>query len=53
MARTSLEVTNEKLEKKLEETSQRLLEALSTTLTEGTDKTRKTSVVTRSVGSFI
>ncbi|CAG5957605.1 unnamed protein product [Menidia menidia] len=48
VTKTSLEVTNEKLEAELEETKQRLLAALSRPVTEGTDsKAGKASVVTR------
>ncbi|XP_058500486.1 centrosomal protein of 290 kDa isoform X2 [Solea solea] len=43
----NLEVSNEKLEAKLEETDKRLLAALSSPLTEGADKNWKASVVTR------
>lgn len=51
VTKTSLEVTNEKLEAELEETRQRLLAALSRPLTEGADaKAPKASVVTRSAG---
>uniref|UniRef100_A0A4W6C3K1 Centrosomal protein 290 n=1 Tax=Lates calcarifer TaxID=8187 RepID=A0A4W6C3K1_LATCA len=46
--RTSLEMSNEKLEAELEETKQRLRAALSRPITEGADgKTMKASVVTR------
>lgn len=49
MTKTTLEVNNEKLEAELEETKQRLLAALSKTITEGADsKMWKASVVTRS-----
>lgn len=49
VTKTSLEVTNEKLEAELEETKQRLRAALSKPITEGADsKTWKASVVTRS-----
>ncbi|KAE8296722.1 Centrosomal protein of 290 kDa [Larimichthys crocea] len=48
VTKTSLEVTNEKLEAELEETKQKLLAALSRPITEGADsKTWKASVVTR------
>uniref|UniRef100_A0A671UNE4 Centrosomal protein 290 n=1 Tax=Sparus aurata TaxID=8175 RepID=A0A671UNE4_SPAAU len=48
VTKTSLEVTNEKLEAELEETKQRLRAALSKPITEGADsKTWKASVVTR------
>ncbi|XP_036961838.1 centrosomal protein of 290 kDa isoform X6 [Acanthopagrus latus] len=48
VTKTSLEVTNEKLEAELEETKQRLRAALSRPITEGADsKTWKASVVTR------
>ncbi|KAM9376220.1 centrosomal protein of 290 kDa [Pholidichthys leucotaenia] len=48
VAKTNLEVTNEKLEAELEETKQRLLAALSKPFTEGGEgKTWKASVVTR------
>ncbi|GLD61613.1 centrosomal protein of 290 kDa [Lates japonicus] len=46
--KTSLEMSNEKLEAELEETKQRLRAALSRPITEGADgKTMKASVVTR------
>lgn len=49
VTKTSLEVTNEKLEAELEETKLRLREALSRPIPEGADsKTYKASVVTRS-----
>uniref|UniRef100_A0A669F569 Centrosomal protein 290 n=1 Tax=Oreochromis niloticus TaxID=8128 RepID=A0A669F569_ORENI len=49
VTKTTLEVTNEKLEAELEDTKQRLREALSRPITEGVDtKTMKSSVVTRS-----
>ncbi|XP_013129234.1 centrosomal protein of 290 kDa isoform X1 [Oreochromis niloticus] len=48
VTKTTLEVTNEKLEAELEDTKQRLREALSRPITEGVDtKTMKSSVVTR------
>uniref|UniRef100_A0A3Q3ABW1 Centrosomal protein 290 n=1 Tax=Kryptolebias marmoratus TaxID=37003 RepID=A0A3Q3ABW1_KRYMA len=48
VTKTSLEVTNEKLEAELEETRQKLRAALSKPITEGKDsKTWKASVVTR------
>uniref|UniRef100_A0A3Q3L2Y2 Centrosomal protein 290 n=1 Tax=Labrus bergylta TaxID=56723 RepID=A0A3Q3L2Y2_9LABR len=48
VTKTSVEVTNEKLETELEETKQRLLAALSRPILEGADsKTWKASVVTR------
>uniref|UniRef100_A0A1A8U840 Centrosomal protein 290 n=1 Tax=Nothobranchius furzeri TaxID=105023 RepID=A0A1A8U840_NOTFU len=47
VTKTSLEVTNEKLEAELEETKQRLREALCKPVTEGTGKAWKASVVTR------
>ncbi|KAM8750943.1 centrosomal protein of 290 kDa isoform 7-T7 [Acanthopagrus schlegelii] len=48
VTKTSLEVSNEKLEAELEETKQRLRAALSRPITEGADsKTWKASVVTR------
>lgn len=49
MTKTSLEVTNEKLEAELEETKARLRAALSRPIAEGADsKAWKASVVTRS-----
>lgn len=49
VTKTTLEVTNEKLEAELEDTKQRLRDALSRPITEGVDtKTMKSSVVTRS-----
>uniref|UniRef100_A0A3Q4HA42 Centrosomal protein 290 n=1 Tax=Neolamprologus brichardi TaxID=32507 RepID=A0A3Q4HA42_NEOBR len=48
VTKMTLEVTNEKLEAELEDTKQRLREALSRPITEGVDtKTMKSSVVTR------
>ncbi|XP_054631818.1 centrosomal protein of 290 kDa isoform X2 [Dunckerocampus dactyliophorus] len=48
VARTSAELASEKLEAELEETKQKLMDALSRPITEGADsKTLKTSVVTR------
>lgn len=49
VAKTSLELNNEKLEAELEETKQRLREALSRPIAEGADsRSWKASVVTRS-----
>lgn len=51
VTRTSLEITNEKLEAELEETKQQLRAALSRPTAEGADrKTWRSSVITRSVG---
>lgn len=48
MTKTSLEVTNEKLESELEETKLRLRTALSKAVAVGSDgKTSKATVVTR------
>ncbi|XP_061772969.1 centrosomal protein of 290 kDa isoform X2 [Nerophis ophidion] len=48
LAKTSAELTSEKLEAELEETKQRLLDALSRSITEGSgSKAMKSSVVTR------
>lgn len=53
MTKTSLEVSNEKLEAELEETKRRLQAALSRPVTAGMEtKTMKASVVTRSLFSY-